>query len=107
MAPEEFTTTTLAYNPSVETHYVREQTARETTVSHPKTHKGKIQQLPEPLTQILSPMDREARVLGYREKKKKRKFEKTIREKTKDQWTFCQIERDRSRGPRVQHNANV
>ena len=63
----------------METDFVPEQTAPDTTVSHPKTHKGKTAQLPEPLIQILSPMDREARVLRYREKKKRRKFEKTIR----------------------------
>ncbi|CAN7068014.1 hypothetical protein IGI04_041366 [Brassica rapa subsp. trilocularis] len=68
-----------AYNPSMETDFVPEQTAPDKTVSHPKTHKGKIEKLPEPLIQILSPMDREARVLRYREKKKRRKFEKTIR----------------------------
>ncbi|KAH0854269.1 LOW QUALITY PROTEIN: hypothetical protein HID58_090065, partial [Brassica napus] len=62
-----------AYNPSMETDFVPEQTAPDTTVSHPKTHKGKTAQLPEPLIQILSPMDREARVLRYREKKKRRK----------------------------------
>ncbi|CAH8327927.1 unnamed protein product [Eruca vesicaria subsp. sativa] len=67
------------YNPSVETDFVPEPTAPDTTVSHSKMHKGKTEQQPEPLIQILSPMDREARVLRYREKKKRRKFEKTIR----------------------------
>ncbi|KAF8090194.1 hypothetical protein N665_0483s0032 [Sinapis alba] len=38
-----------------------------------------IDQQPDPPSQILSPVDREARVLRYREKKKTRKFEKTVR----------------------------
>lgn len=46
----------------METDFVPEPT-RDTTVSHQKTPKG----------------NREARVLRYREKKKRRKFEKTIR----------------------------
>ena len=34
---------------------------------------------PMPMPSLLTPMDREARVLRYREKKKTRKFEKKIR----------------------------
>ncbi|KFK37702.1 hypothetical protein AALP_AA3G017800 [Arabis alpina] len=41
--------------------------------------KETIDQVSGPLVQQLSPMDREARVMRYREKKKTRKFEKTIR----------------------------
>ncbi|KAJ4882731.1 Zinc finger protein CONSTANS [Raphanus sativus] len=68
-----------ANNPSMQTDFVPEPTARVTTASHQKTPKETIHQPPEPLVQMLSPMDREARVLRYREKRKRRKFEKTIR----------------------------
>lgn len=63
----------------MQTDYVPEPTARVTTASHQKTPKETIHQPSEPLVQMLSPMDREARVLRYREKRKRRKFEKTIR----------------------------
>ncbi|KFK25822.1 coa [Arabis alpina] len=91
-----------AYISSTETGVVPEATARDTTASasHPRMPKETIDQQPDPPIQIitqlspmdreqpdppiqiitqLSPMDREARVLRYREKKKTRKFEKTIR----------------------------
>uniref|UniRef100_A0A1J3HGU9 Zinc finger protein CONSTANS-LIKE 1 n=1 Tax=Noccaea caerulescens TaxID=107243 RepID=A0A1J3HGU9_NOCCA len=60
---------------------VPQSAASETTVSHPRSPKAvtEQQQLLEPPAQVLSPRDREARVLRYREKKKTRKFEKTIR----------------------------
>nr|BAS25697.1 gentian CONSTANS homolog [Gentiana triflora] len=50
--------------------------------SQPRTPKGTIDLFSNPSIQMpqqLNPMDREARVLRYREKKKARKFEKTIR----------------------------
>lgn len=56
-----------------------EPTTSDTTVSHPRSPKAVTDQRPEPPVQMLSPMDREARVMRYREKKKMRKFEKTIR----------------------------
>nr|UOF76492.1 CONSTANS-like protein [Olimarabidopsis pumila] len=71
-----------AYISSMETGVVPVSTARVTTTSHPRTPKATIDQLPDPPSQMitqLSPMDREARVLRYREKRKTRKFEKTIR----------------------------
>ena len=52
------------------------------SISHPRPPKGTIDLFSGPPIQMpaqLSPMDREARVLRYREKKKMRKFEKTIR----------------------------
>ncbi|ESQ41564.1 hypothetical protein EUTSA_v10013895mg [Eutrema salsugineum] len=58
---------------------VPESATSDTTVSHPRSPKAVAEQLPDPPTQMLSPMDREARVMRYREKKKMRKFEKTIR----------------------------
>nr|AKX67228.1 zinc finger protein CONSTANS [Arabidopsis lyrata subsp. lyrata] len=67
---------------SMETGVVPESTARDKTASPPRTPKKTTDQLPDPPIQMitqLSPMDREARVLRYREKKKTRKFEKTIR----------------------------
>lgn len=51
-------------------------------ISHPRPPKGTIDLFSSPPIQMptqLTPMDREARVLRYREKKKTRKFEKTIR----------------------------
>lgn len=66
----------------METGVVPESTARVTTASHQRTPKTTIDQLPDHPSQMitqLSPMDREARVLRYREKRKTRKFEKTIR----------------------------
>ncbi|KAL1205864.1 Zinc finger protein CONSTANS [Cardamine amara subsp. amara] len=71
-----------AHNLPTETGVVPESTARDTTAAQPRTPKGMIDQVPDPPVQVitqLSPMDREARVLRYREKKKTRKFEKTIR----------------------------
>lgn len=59
-----------------------ESTASDITVQHPRTTKETIDQLSGPPTQVvqqLTPMEREARVLRYREKKKTRKFDKTIR----------------------------
>lgn len=67
---------------SMEVGVVPESTMSEVSISHPRPSKGTIDlfagspiQMPTPL----SPIDREARVLRYREKKKMRKFEKTIR----------------------------
>lgn len=60
---------------------VPESTNSDVSLSHPRPPKGTIDLFPSPIqipTQ-LTPMDREARVLRYREKKKTRKFEKTIR----------------------------
>ncbi|KAG7609333.1 B-box-type zinc finger [Arabidopsis suecica] len=73
-----------AYISSMETGVVPESTACVTTASHPRTPKGTVEQQPDPASQMitvtqLSPMDREARVRRYREKRKTRKFEKTIR----------------------------
>ncbi|XP_010420262.1 PREDICTED: zinc finger protein CONSTANS-like [Camelina sativa] len=71
-----------AYISSMETGVVPESTPRVKTASHPRTPKATVDQLPDPPSQMitqLSPMDREARVLRYREKRKTRKFEKTIR----------------------------
>lgn len=66
---------------------VPESTMSEGSImSHTRPPKGTIDLFSGPLimqTPVvpiqLSPMDREARVLRYREKKKMRKFEKTIR----------------------------
>ncbi|KAK9061801.1 hypothetical protein SSX86_018984 [Deinandra increscens subsp. villosa] len=52
------------------------------SLSHQRPSKGTIDLFSNPPVQVatqLTPMDREARVLRYREKKKTRKFEKTIR----------------------------
>ncbi|KAL3526660.1 hypothetical protein ACH5RR_011316 [Cinchona calisaya] len=61
---------------------VPESTMSDVSISHQRPPKGTIDlfagnqiQMPQQLT----PIDREARVLRYREKKKTRKFEKTIR----------------------------
>lgn len=54
----------------------------EVSISHQRPPKGTIDlfsSAPLQMPQQLTPMDREARVLRYREKKKTRKFEKTIR----------------------------
>lgn len=59
-----------------------ESTISDVSVSHSRPPKGTIDLFSGPPIQIpsqLSPMDREARVLRYREKKKTRKFQKTIR----------------------------
>ncbi|EOA20943.1 hypothetical protein CARUB_v10001279mg [Capsella rubella] len=58
---------------------VPESTTSDATVSQPRSPKAVTDQLTEPPPQMLSPVEREARVLRYREKKKMRKFEKTIR----------------------------
>lgn len=67
---------------SLDVGVVPESTTSEVSVSHPRPPKGTIDLFsspPIPMPTQLSPMDREARVLRYREKKKARKFEKTIR----------------------------
>ena len=61
---------------------VPESTSSEISISHQGPPKGTIDLFSSPPIQMpsqLSPMEREARVLRYREKKKARKFEKTIR----------------------------
>ncbi|XP_010492434.1 PREDICTED: zinc finger protein CONSTANS-like [Camelina sativa] len=71
-----------AYISAMETGVVPESTPRVITASHPRKPKATIDHIPDPPSQMitqLSPMDREARVLRYREKRKTRKFEKTIR----------------------------
>lgn len=58
------------------------ESTSEVSISHTRPPKGTIDLFSSPPIQIptqLTPMDREARVLRYREKKKNRKFEKTIR----------------------------
>ncbi|XP_047310846.1 zinc finger protein CONSTANS-LIKE 2-like [Impatiens glandulifera] len=67
---------------SVEVGVVPESTLSDSSISHARHSKGTIEFFSGPPVQIpqqLTPMDREARVLRYREKKKARKFEKTIR----------------------------
>ncbi|TMX03768.1 hypothetical protein EJD97_014172 [Solanum chilense] len=67
---------------SMDVSVVPESAQSETSNSHPRPPKGTIDLFSGPPIQIppqLTPMDREARVLRYREKKKNRKFEKTIR----------------------------
>ncbi|XP_059670507.1 zinc finger protein CONSTANS-LIKE 2-like [Cornus florida] len=59
-----------------------EPTMSDVSISHPRPSKGTIDLFTNTPTQMPpqnTPMDREARVLRYREKKKMRKFEKTIR----------------------------
>ncbi|KAJ1406466.1 CCT domain [Sesbania bispinosa] len=61
---------------------VPESTMRDVSNSYSRPPKGTIDLFSGPPIQMashLTPMDREARVLRYREKKKTRKFEKTIR----------------------------
>lgn len=61
---------------------VPESTMRDVSIGHSRPPKGTIDLFSGPPIQMpshLPPMDREARVLRYREKKKTRKFEKTIR----------------------------
>ncbi|XP_031093677.1 zinc finger protein CONSTANS-LIKE 2-like [Ipomoea triloba] len=61
---------------------VPESTITDASFAYPRPSKGTIDLLSGPPAQMpsqLTPMDREARVLRYREKKKSRKFEKTIR----------------------------
>ncbi|KAI3747959.1 hypothetical protein L6452_10723 [Arctium lappa] len=67
---------------SLEVGVVPDSTRTDVSLSHPRTSKGTIDLFSNPPVQVptqLNPMDREARVLRYREKKKTRKFEKTIR----------------------------
>lgn len=67
---------------SMEVGVVPESTMSEVSISHPRPPKGTIDLFSSPPLQMPTqhnPMDREARVLRYREKKKTRKFEKTIR----------------------------
>ncbi|PRQ53221.1 putative transcription factor C2C2-CO-like family [Rosa chinensis] len=67
---------------SMDVGVVPDSTMSDMSISHPRTPKGTIDLFNGPTIQMptqLSPMDREARVLRYREKKKTRKFEKTIR----------------------------
>lgn len=64
---------------SMDLGVVPESTTSDATVSNPRSPKAVTDQPPYPPAQMLSPRDREARVLRYREKKKMRKFEKTIR----------------------------
>lgn len=67
---------------SMDVGIVPESTISDVSTSHPRPPKGTIDLFSSPPIQVptqLTPMDREARVLRYREKKKMRKFEKTIR----------------------------
>ncbi|KAH6826871.1 CONSTANS-like 2 [Perilla frutescens var. hirtella] len=67
---------------SMEVGVVPESAASEVSITHTRPPKGTIDLFSSAPIQIptqLTPMDREARVLRYREKKKTRKFEKTIR----------------------------
>lgn len=61
---------------------VPESTISDVSISHSNPPKGKFNLFSGPPIQMpsyLTTMDREARVLRYREKKKTRKFEKKIR----------------------------
>lgn len=67
---------------SMDVGVVPESTMSDVSISHPRPPKGTIDLFSSPPLHMppqLTPMDREARVLRYREKKKMRKFEKTIR----------------------------
>ncbi|KAI3784966.1 hypothetical protein L1987_44074 [Smallanthus sonchifolius] len=67
---------------SMEVGIVADSTITEVSISNAITPKGTIDLFSNPLIQMptqLTPIDREARVLRYREKKKTRKYEKTIR----------------------------
>lgn len=67
---------------SLDVGVVPESTRSEGSLSHPRPSKGTIDLFSNSPVQVatqLTPMDREARVLRYRQKKKTRKFEKTIR----------------------------
>ncbi|KAI3799088.1 hypothetical protein L1987_34378 [Smallanthus sonchifolius] len=67
---------------SMEVGVVPDATRPDASLLHPRPSKGTIDLFSNPPVQVatqLTPMDREARVLRYREKKKTRKFEKTIR----------------------------
>ncbi|RDX75431.1 Zinc finger protein CONSTANS-LIKE 2, partial [Mucuna pruriens] len=67
---------------SMDVGIVPESTMRDVSIGLSRPPKGTIDLFSGPPIQMpshLTPMDREARVLRYREKKKTRKFEKTIR----------------------------
>ncbi|GMH04398.1 hypothetical protein Nepgr_006237 [Nepenthes gracilis] len=67
---------------SLDVGVVPESTMSDMSISHPRPPKGTIDLFSGSPLQVptqLTPRDREARVLRYREKKKTRKFEKTIR----------------------------
>ncbi|KAF9623535.1 hypothetical protein IFM89_003325 [Coptis chinensis] len=67
---------------SMDASIVPDSTMSDTSNMHSRTPKGTIDLFSSPPIQMpaqFSPMDREARVLRYREKRKTRKFEKTIR----------------------------
>ncbi|KAM4131694.1 hypothetical protein ACJW30_01G194500 [Castanea mollissima] len=67
---------------SMDVGVVPESTMSDISISHSRPPKGTIDLFSGSTIQIpaqLTPLDREARVLRYREKKKTRKFEKTIR----------------------------
>ncbi|XP_057488268.1 zinc finger protein CONSTANS-LIKE 2-like [Actinidia eriantha] len=67
---------------SMDVSVVPDSTMSDVSISHPRHPKGTIELFSSPPIHMptqLTPMDREARVLRYREKKKMRKFEKTIR----------------------------
>ncbi|KAL3525799.1 hypothetical protein ACH5RR_014171 [Cinchona calisaya] len=67
---------------SMDCGVVPDSTMSDVSISHHRPPKGTIDLFvnnPIQTPQQLTPMDREARVLRYREKKKTRKFEKTIR----------------------------
>nr|QVG73935.1 COL8 [Tamarix hispida] len=67
---------------SIDAGVVPESTISNISMSHSRPIKGTIDLFSSPPVEMpiqLTPMDREARVLRYREKKKTRKFEKTIR----------------------------
>nr|AJR28639.1 CONSTANS-like 1 protein [Gossypium barbadense] len=75
---------------SVAVGIVPESTMSDISISHPRPPKGTIDLFSGPSTQMpnqLAPMEREARVLRYREKKKTRKFEKTIRYASRKAYT--------------------
>ncbi|TKY64995.1 Zinc finger protein CONSTANS 2 [Spatholobus suberectus] len=67
---------------SMDVGVVPDSIMRDVSIAHSRPSKGTIDLFSGPPIQMpshLTPMDREARVLRYREKKKTRKFEKTIR----------------------------
>ncbi|KAL8113899.1 hypothetical protein AgCh_020981 [Apium graveolens] len=67
---------------SMDVGVVPDSTMIDISATHPRPPKGTIDLFSSPQVQVatpLTPMDREARVLRYREKRKTRKFEKTIR----------------------------
>ncbi|KAF8365153.1 hypothetical protein HHK36_032841 [Tetracentron sinense] len=64
---------------SMDAGVVPDSTMSDISNSHPRPPKGSIDLFSSPIPPQFTPMDREARVLRYREKRKTRKFEKTIR----------------------------